>query len=212
MTSLGVVVEGQTEEEFVLNVLAEHFAPKQIRVDPKLIGEARRYGDGGGNVSISELVEDMVILSETNDFVTSLVDFYGFMNKGEMDADQLEEAILSTIQEDESLQIRSEKFVPYVQMHEFEGLLFSDTASFASIETSEDSIMKLEEVRGSFATPEDINDNSETAPSKRIKKEIPLYRKRRFGYIVAEAIGISKIREECPRFNEWLAKLEALGS
>lgn len=212
MTSLGVVVEGQTEEEFVLNVLAEHFAPRQIRVDPKLIGEARRYGDGGGNVSINELAEDMVILSETNDFVTSLVDFYGFINKGKMDVDQLEEAILTTIQEDESLQIGSEKFIPYVQMHEFEGLLFSDTASFASIEASDDSIMKLEEVRGSFATPEDINDNSETAPSKRIKKEILLYCKRRFGYIVAEAIGISKIREECPRFNEWLAKLEALGS
>ena len=212
MTSLGVVVEGQTEEEFVLNVLAEHFAPKQIKVDPKLIGEARRYGDGGGNVSISELADDMIILSETNDFVTSLVDFYGFMNKGEMDVGQLEEAVLVAIQQDESLQSGPEKFIPYIQMHEFEGLLFSDTAAFASIETSEDSIMKLEEVRGCFATPEDINDNSETAPSKRIKKAIPMYRKRRYGYIVAKTIGISKIREECPRFNEWLERLEVLGS
>lgn len=63
-----------------------------------------------------------------------------------------------------------------------------------------------------LADPEDINDNSETAPSKRIKKEIPRYRKRRFGYIVAKTIGISKIREECPRFNEWLKQLETLGS
>lgn len=212
MTNLGVVVEGQTEEEFVLNVLAEHFAPKQIKVDPKLIGEARRYGDGGGNVSISELAEDMIILSETNDFVTSLVDFYGFTDKGEMDVEQLEEAVLATIKADKSLQNGPEKFIPYIQMHEFEGLLFADTAAFVSIDASKDSIMKLEEVRGCFTTPEDINDNSETAPSKRIKKEIPRYRKRRFGYIVAKTIGISKIREECPRFDEWLKQLEALGS
>lgn len=212
MTRLGVVVEGQTEEAFVHNVLAEHFAPKQIEVDPKLIGEARRYGAGGGNVSISELAEDMVILSETNDFVTSLVDFYGFKGKDAMDAEQLEEAVLEAIEEDESLQSGLEKFIPYAQMHEFEGLLFSDTAAFASIEASEDSIVKLEEIRGYFLTPEDINDNSETAPSKRIKKTIPMYRKRRYGYIVAEAIGISKIREECPRFRKWLEQLESLGS
>lgn len=210
--NLGVVVEGQTEEAFVHNVLAEHFAPKQVKVDPKLIGEARRYGDGGGNVSISELAEDMVILSKKNDFVTSLVDFYGFTGKGQMDAVQLEEAVLAAIQKDESLQSGLEKFIPYVQMHEFEGLLFADTAAFASIEASKDSIVKLEEIRGYFLTPEDINDNSETAPSKRIKKEIPMYRKRRYGYIVAEAIGISKIREECPRFRKWLERLEALGS
>lgn len=65
-------------------------------------------------------------------------------------------------------------------------------------------------MRARFSTPEDINDDSETAPSKRIAGTIPHYRKRLHGPEVAERIGLSAIRTECPRFHDWLTRLESL--
>lgn len=212
MSTLGVVVEGKTEEAFVRNVLAEYLQSYQLEVAPTIIGSANSRGDGGGNVNIDGLARDMVISSWHNDFVTSLVDFYGFTGKGEVTVDQLESQITHSIRERVPDHPNFDIFIPYVQMHEFEGLLFSNTSAFAEINASEDSILRLEQIRNSFPTPEDINDNSKTAPSKRLEDLLRRYHKPRHGNIVAEAIGIDKMREECPRFNEWLERLEALGS
>ena len=212
MKTLGVVVEGKTEEAFVRNVLGEYLQSYQLEVAPTIIGSANSRGDGGGNVNIDGLARDMVISSWDNDFVTSLVDFYGFIGKGEMTVDQLENQIALSIQERVPDHPNFDKFIPYVQMHEFEGLLFSDTSAFAEIDASEDSILQLEQIRNSFPTPEDINDNSATAPSKRLEKLLLRYHKPRHGNIVAEAIGIDTIRSKCRRFDVWLRKLESLGS
>ena len=62
-----------------------------------------------------------------------------------------------------------------------------------------------------FDTPEDINDSPTTAPSKRIKRLIPSYRKRLDGPPLAAEIGLNGIRSECPRFDAWLHRLESLG-
>lgn len=212
MNSLGVVVEGKTEEAFVRNVLGECLQPYQLKVTPTIIGSANSRGDGGGSVSIDRLARDMVISSWHNDFVTSLVDFYGFIGKGEMTVDQLESQIAHSIRERVPDHPNFDIFIPYVQMHEFEGLLFSNTSAFTEIGASKDSILQLEQIRDRFPTPEDINDDSKTAPSKRLENLLRRYHKPRHGNTVAESIGIDKIREECPRFNEWLKKLEALGS
>lgn len=212
MNSLGVVVEGKTEEAFVRNVLGEYLQQYQLEVAPTIIGSANSRGDGGGNVSINGLARDMIISSWHNDFVTSLVNYYGFTGKGEMTVDQLESQITNSIQKIVSDYPNLDIFIPYVQMYEFEGLLFSDTSAFAEIDASEDSILQLEQIRTRFTTPEDINDNSKTAPSKRLENLLRRYHKPRHGNIVAEAIGIDKMREECPRFNEWLKQLETLGS
>ena len=63
-----------------------------------------------------------------------------------------------------------------------------------------------------FPTPEDINDNSETAPSKRIVKVISQYEKVVYGSLIAMEIGLDAIRAECPRFSDWLTRLESLGN
>lgn len=212
MSTLGVVVEGKTEEAFVRNVLGEYLQSYQLEVAPTIIGSANSRGDGGGSVTIDGLARDMVISSWHTDFVTSLVDFYGFSGKGDMKVDQLESEIIHSIRERVPDYPNFDVFIPYVQMHEFEGLLFSNTSAFAEIDASENSILQLEQIRNNFPTPEDINDNSKTAPSKRLEKLLRRYHKPRHGNIVAEAIGIDKMREECPRFNGWLEQLEALGS
>ena len=101
---------------------------------------------------------------------------------------------------------------PYVQRYEFEGLLFSDVNAFAVLPiASEGSVQALYQIRSQFPTPEDVNDSPGSAPSKRIQQLIPRYRKRDHGYVIAKEIGLDKIRTECPRFGDWLSRVESLG-
>ena len=71
-------------------------------------------------------------------------------------------------------------------------------------------VEQLRIIRENFSTPEDINDSSDTAPSKRISNLIPDYNKRIDGPLLAEEIGLSTIRAECPRFNSWIMRMESL--
>ena len=205
-------MEGQTEEEFVKSVLAPHL--QQALVTPTAIQLGRaRSSMGGGNVSIERLASEMAALYGNFDAVTSLVDFYGFRGKGDRTAEELEALLGKEIQEMVSSSWDQRKVIPYVQRNEFEGLLFSDVSAFSTSASATNRVLEeLEKVRAMFPTPEDINDNPNTAPSKRIKKLMPEYQKVVFGPLIAQETGLETIRAECPRFAGWLAALESLGS
>ncbi len=91
MIRLGVSVEGRTEEEFVKRILAGPLRAKKVDPTPILIGRAGENikGEGGGDVSVARLVEDMTCLYRSYDFVTSLVDFYGFEEKKDKSVEEL---------------------------------------------------------------------------------------------------------------------------
>ena len=167
---------------------------------------------GGGNVSIDRLALDMARLYPNFDAVTSLVDFYGFRGKGDRTVEELEEHLALEVETKVSSRWDQRKVIPYVQKHEFEGLLFSDVNAFSVMPGATGPLVEeLGEVRSSFPNPEDINDNADTAPSKRIKMLIPEYQKVVAGPLIANETGLDTIRAECPRFAAWLAKLESLG-
>jgi hypothetical protein len=102
------------------------------------------------------------------------------------------------------------RFVPFVVMHEFEGLLFSDCAALSRAINQPQLLRTLLEIRRQFATPEDINDSPETSPSKRLQALAPGYQKPLFGVLAILEIGLARIRAECPHFDGWLTKLESL--
>ena len=77
----------------------------------------------------------------------------------------------------------SDRFVPFVVMHEFEGLLFSDCASFSRGIYRAELQGSFQEIRDGFNTPEDINDSPITAPSKRVKELVPGYEKPLLGVL-----------------------------
>ncbi len=64
----------------------------------------------------------------------------------------------------------------------------------------------------SYDNPEEIDDGVETAPSKRLLRMIPRYRKIVDGVNAAQIIGIDRVRAQCPHFNDWLIGLEALAA
>ena len=208
---LAISVEGQTEEEFVKSVLAPQL--QQALVTPTAIRLGRaRSGMGGGNVSIDRLALDMARLYPNFDAVTSLVDFYGFRGKGDRTVEELEEHLAQEIQKKVSSGWDQRKVIPYVQKYEFEGLLFSDVNAFSVVPGATGPLVKeLGEVRSRFPSPEDINDDPVTAPSHRIKSVMPTYQKVVAGPLIARETGLDTIRAECPRFAQWLAKLESLG-
>ena len=205
MIQVGIAVEGETEEEFVKKVLRGHFNPSHFYLHPVL--PAGR----GGNISVPRLASAMRSLLRNFHAVTSLVDFYGFKNKGGATPKDLERQVLEAMSRTMSRPPSERSVFPYVQRHEFEGLLFSDVEGFRSLsQFSEPQEAQLLGIRRQFATPEEIDDGPATAPSKRLTSLLPRYDKRADGPLVAETIGIARIRAECPRFDGWLKKIESL--
>ncbi len=104
------------------------------------------------------------------------------------------------------------RFIPYLQLHEFEGLLFNDIDIFHE-QIPEKELVGIDELTQTFkqySNPEMINNNRETSPSHRLERIILGYNKIVYGNILAEAIGLKKIKAKSPRFNEWIKKLEKL--
>ncbi len=177
----------------------------------------------GGIVKWSEL-KKQITLHLTNDpkaFVTTLIDYYGLYSKYNFplwhEAEQqlnknermeiLERGMLESI--DDAVSFR---FIPYLQLHEFEGLLFNEINVFYE-QIPEKELVGIEELTQTFkqySNPEMINNNRETSPSHRLERIILGYNKIVYGNILAEAIGLEKIRAKSPRFNEWIHKVEEL--
>ena len=202
MIRVAIVVEGRTEGEFVKRILAHHLCNKGLLV---------KEHELGGGVNLHKIAEEMRHFSSSYDVVTSLVDYYGFQGKQNATVAELEQRV--------RVEVRKRmpgstgcKIYPYVQRHEFEGLLFSDVEAFGQIPgVTAANLQSLKMIRKRFSTPEDINDSETLAPSKRIKKVIPTYQKVVNGASLVEWITLAKIRQECKRFDAWLACLESLG-
>ena len=204
MTRLGIAVEGETEERFVNDVLTSHLLRFGVFPSPRPLR---------GDVNVDKLVSVMANLSWDFDRVTSLVDFYGFRGKGTDSVDQLEQRLFNQVDARIGRSWDQSRVFPYVQIHEFEGLLLTDAEAFAVVpDATREIIERLREMHAGFGTPEDINDSSETAPSKRIESLLPRYQKVVHGPDIIAAIGLEAVREQCPRFDGWLTRLEALGS
>ena len=103
-----------------------------------------------------------------------------------------------------------DRFVPYVMMHEFEAMLFSDCDAFARGIGSPHLAPRFQAIRDGFASPEEIDDSPVTAPSKRIATLVPAYQKPTQGLLAIQQIGLATIRAQCPHFRAWLERLESL--
>lgn len=214
MIRVYVVVEGQTEETFVNEVLAPALGYCGVYLTPRLLGTP---GHQGGNVKYARVKRDVTALlrQDKRAYCTTLIDLYGlghdFPEAAADEVSQITEAVKRDIIKIVGQNWRADKrFIPYIQQYEFEGLLFSDPAAMAEGISQPQLASRFQEVRAAFATPEDINDGPQTAPSKRILQIHPSYQKPLDAVHAAKRIGFASIRHECPRFNAWISQLEAL--
>ena len=125
-------------------------------------------------------------------------------------AEEIEDALLQDVRNEMGTSFNPNRFVPYVMMHEFEAMLFSDCASLGHSIGRSGLIADLQAIRDDFDTPEEIDDSPDTAPSRRIESLMPAYQKPTMGVQAAQNIGLEAIRRECPHFADWLDRLEHL--
>ena len=124
----------------------------------------------------------------------------------------VQDAVRDDLAEEMGKHFDHKRFVPFVVMHEFEGLLFSDCTAFSHGIGRSDLEAGFRNIRVQFATPEEINDSPETAPSKRVEALAPGYQKPLRGVLAVLEIGLARIRAECPHFDGWLKQLESIAS
>ena len=227
MARILIHVEGETEESFVNELLGPHLANFGQAASARIMGNARMRSRRGGIRGWPGLRSDLVrrLQSEPDCYATTMVDYYGLPKSGSGEwpgrneagkcefadkASLIQDALIEDIREAIGDQQISQRFIPFVMMHEFEGLLFSDCEAFALGIGRPSLAEDLQAIRDQFDSPEEINDSASTAPSKRIVRLIPNYQKPLMGTLAALEMGLNVIRSECPLFGEWVATLEAL--
>jgi len=209
-----IICEGETEREFCQKVLAPHLAQHDIFIQAPLIKKSI-----GGIVRWSVLKKEIeTYLLESNVIVTTLIDYYGLLKKynfpkwdeGERIVDKNARMdFLEKAMKDDVLDNVRHRYIPYLQLHEFEGLLFNNIQLFYK-QVPESELVGKAELKKTFDdydNPEMINNNKETSPSHRLKRIIKGYNKVLYGHYFAEAIGIEQIRAKSPRFNSWIDKI-----
>jgi len=212
--TLRLLCEGQTEERFALQVLKPHLNALHIFIKP----EPLRKGNFG-IVSWDKLrraIQADVGRSREHEYVTTMVDLYRLgkypgveAKPGEHPRDRV-----ARIESEMAEGLPTRKFIPYIQLHEFEALVLVDVEKIPAQFPDGEADQAPKELRESIGDtePELIDDGNLTAPSKRIIMAVPTYSalKAIAGPAIAGSIGLSKLRASCPHFHDWLTKLEGL--
>ncbi|GKW07314.1 DUF4276 family protein [Pectobacterium carotovorum] len=215
MIRVKIFVEGQTEETFVRDTLAPYFAQQGIYLNAILAQTSR--GHKGGIVSYGKVKNQITKLCQQDKkaWVTTLIDYYGlptdFPKVGQ--GKPVNGDIYSWVSDLENAfdaDIAQPNFIPNFLVHEFEALLFCEPEKFADWLEDKRAIEQLNSIKLAFDSPESINNSPQSAPSKRILAAIPEYQKTLHGPLIAADIGLDTIRQQCPHFEDWLQRLEAL--
>lgn len=217
MKRLVIIAEGDAEESFVNNILSPHFTSLGLYNNIQCFKIKK---SNGGISKYSDVRKDIInTLYENDVIVSTMLDFYRLPSSfpGKQDASTLTthlhqvEHIEGKLKEDiEAKQKCSfDNFIPYIQLHEFEALVFSSINGVdALFEPSEFKRKDMLQVIQDFPNPEDINDQPNTAPSVRLIKLIPGYEKVLYGIEILQQHGMSTLLARCPHFRAWVTKLE----
>jgi hypothetical protein len=219
MKKVRILVEGQTEETFVRDVLYPHLFSKSKTIESTIVVTKRVKSGGsfkGGVSSYGQVKRDLLRLlgDSSADTVTTMFDYYAlpsdFPGHGAAPTGSTAEAKAKHIEQAFAEDVKDARFIPYLSLHEFESLLFVDPASAQWIYDSAHIVTALEDVRDEFQKkPETINDGPSTAPSKRVIGVFPKYEKPLHGPMATGAAGLTALRGLCPHFDAWLSALES---
>lgn len=218
---INLVVEGDTEERFVNSLLAGHFGMRGAKVVARRVTISRKRGkvERGGMPAYERVRYDIEgwLKEDVGAYVSTMFDLYGldtgFPGYAEVSKHNDCYDRVKHLEEALAADMNSERFIPYLQVHEFEALLFSapDVLDAEMVKSERASrLNELKQILEECGEPERINDNWETAPSKRLDKIYRGYPKKTMGTQISDEIGLESIRRQCRHFDEWLRRLEDL--
>ncbi|MBK8522233.1 MAG: DUF4276 family protein [Chitinophagaceae bacterium] len=210
---LNFLVEGPTEKEFVTNLIYPYLWENHGISNVRTITIETSPGFKGGDVRYQARYKPNIqklLRGQEDLLVTSLIDYYRLRTDFPKYA---ESRLLPDVIQRVSLienacfdDVNDTRFIPYIQLHEFEGLLFSHTKGFEELFPDLPNANKREliETVQNFPNPELINERPQFAPSKRLERLIPGYVKPLWGNTIALENGFDKILAQCPRFKSWI--------
>lgn len=214
-------VEGQTEEKFMREIVSPSLAAREVFISATTPGRPRSHGGVPKWASAKkELLRHLK--EDTGQVVTTMFDYYGLPSdwpgrsearrkrRISTKAETIEQAIHEEVCGELGGSFDRARFLPYIQMHEFEALLFSDTVVLGEAVPPPNLHARLDAILQECGEPEGIDDDPETAPSKRICVLVPGYQKAVHGINAAKGIGLATMRERCPHFAQWIGTLEQL--
>ena len=223
--NLIVYVEGVSEEMFVNRQLRPHLQSYGwSRVTP--IGVATSLtpnGKRGGLVNWQAVEQDLRALFGQYpgpDYrFTTLWDFYetpdsfpGFAQARAIAPGKDRAAVVEAAL---SAHFGEPRFLPYVQMFEFEALVLAALDGLKELNSSHASALEALQTEceriGDFET---INDGPDTHPARRIEAVLPGFLRTKVddGPSALRRVGLDSPRRWCPRFNQWLTRLEKIGA
>jgi hypothetical protein len=219
-----IVAEGQTETNFVKTMLVPYFQIRDIILIPCTVvtkadkKAGRQYK--GGISRYSKAKNDILkclayAKKERTVYVSTIFDFYRLPDDfpGYCDAKKCNDPYSKVMFLEKSLQDDVDKdgvsFLPYLSLHEFEALLFSNIEVIEK-HFFDKNIKPLMDAALHYPNPELINEGEQTSPSKRILQCVPEYAKPSDGVAIAQKIGLDVLREKCTHFDNWIKKLEGL--
>lgn len=222
---LHILCEGQTEESFVKKVLAPYLCQFNIYSKPILILTSKKKNARGGMLSYIQAKRDLTLLqkqyknnsSEIHIF-TTMFDFYALPDDfpGMEDSKRILNIRdrISYLETKFSEDMGSDVFIPYIQLHEFEALLFTDIIRLQTeYPLSSDQILDLKCQTDVYGDPEMIDDGPSTAPSKRIINAVKQnyhYNKVHSGTAITSSIGIEMLMDKCRHFREWIEHIKMI--
>jgi hypothetical protein len=219
MIRLNITAEGFSEERFVTDILRPHLLNFNIYTDVRKVLTNRKLRKRGGIVGYQKFKNDVTQwFKECPDvYHTTFIDLYGLSTDFPGHATTKHLQPYNRVAEMEKLlsnDLAFHKFIPYIQLHEYEALMYADTdimEDWLSLynKLPKNCFSKIKE-SVSNSNPELINESPETAPSKRILKLCDSYDKVDDGILILKEIGLNTLRSECKHFNEWLTTLEGL--
>ena len=206
------IVEGDTEVSFIQKRVIPYLYSKGFTnpMNAQKILTNRKLNKKGGNVGFEYLKNDVSRVAATkNVLITTLLDFFrlptdfpGYTTDS-LRLPDMEQGIKEKVTEF----MDASCFLPYIQRHEIESLMYTSMDGFNVVVDDQESLDELQRIIDSYPTPEDINGGADTAPSKRLMRIFP-YEKTADGEMILEALDIDDIRGKCPRFNKWMVILE----
>ncbi len=219
-----VAVEGSTEDNFVRRILQPHLWSYGIAVSSTIVGKAKaaargnkgKGARGGGCYSDWERdIRNCLKDNPSRDFrLTTLFDLYGlpddFPGRDRIASDRSQADRCDRLEQVMGKRIDDWRFIPYLQLHEFEALVMACLPDLETIYDAPDQLAGLARLQAEVASlqPEEINNSKETSPSHRLERLIPDYRKKLHGPDAIEKAGLAHVRSRCPRFDNWLTGLE----
>lgn len=212
MKRLVFIVEGDTEVGFVNHCIIPYLYMRGYgnSMNPQKITTNRKLNIKGGNLGFDYLKQEITRIASTKDvLITTMLDFFrlptDFPNYT-LDSKSVV-GVETGIREQMEDIVSSSNFLPYIQLHEVESLMFTNMDGFRVVVDDTTQLRRLEDIVNGYPNPEDIDGGSDTAPSKRLERIFP-YQKVADGGLILETLRIDDIRAKCPHFNAWIAKLE----